>query len=239
MERSLTALVPVRNVEATLEATLLEMLEVLPDLTSQLELVVVDDCSCDATIEAADELVGRFPQLLVLRHAVPKGRAAAIQTGLRHSRAEVVFLADEDCELALGEVRKLWDALDEHELVLGRPARIRASCRQSGKTRRSILPGGFQMGYRRALLGLASAMVHQEVLIANLRQRGLRWHEVQISPRIAPVGPHRIAAMARNLNLWTPPGRKTDWPLSIERPVTSRPKRPNYLNRLKQFALGE
>ena len=56
MERSLTALLPVRNAEATLLETVAEWLDVLPELTSRLELVIIDDCSSDATIEIADEL---------------------------------------------------------------------------------------------------------------------------------------------------------------------------------------
>ena len=150
LEHSLSALLPVRNAEGTLAETISEWLEVLPELTSRFEMVVVDDCSSDATIEIADELGGAYPQLVVVRHSQPRGRSAAIATGLRRARGEMIFLADEDCDLSLGEVRKLWIGLEEHELVLGRPAAAR---QRKWLLHKTPVPGGsrgFQIGYRRA-----------------------------------------------------------------------------------------
>ena len=199
MEHSLSALLPVRNAEATLEGAVLEILEVLPELTSRFELVIVDDCSCDATIEVADELGGRYPQLVVVRHARPQGRTAAIQTGLRRSRGEVIFVADEDCELSLGEVRKVWDELSQHELILGRPAatrrRLHFSHRTIGAGRPTRLPDGLPPG----VVSVASAMADQGTLLYYLRRNGLQWHEVEISDRTPRLAPRRIAAMARSL----------------------------------------
>ncbi len=239
MERSLSALLPVRNVESTLEGSVLELLEVLPELTSRLDLVIVDDCSCDATIEVADELLGRYPQLSVVRHASPKGRAAAIAGGLRRCRGEIILLADEDCELTLGEIRKMWDALERHELVLGRPAAARRLAWPPWKTSEPCGQGGFQMGYRRAFVSLAPAMTDQATLLAHLQRCGCQWHEVELGGRLPRVGPHCVAATARNL--FAPHGQRTQRSQRADapQPTTSRPKPPNYLTRLRDFALGE
>jgi glycosyltransferase involved in cell wall biosynthesis len=239
LEHSLSALLPVRNAEATLEGAVSEMLEVLPELTSRFELVIVDDCSCDATIEVADELGGTYPQLVVVRHARPQGRTAAIQTGLRRSRGEVIFVADEDCELSLAEVRKVWDELSQHELILGRSAATR---RRPHFSHRPSEPGGqrgYQMGYRRALLSVASAMADQGTLLYYLRRNGLQWHEVEISDRTPRSAPRRIAAMARSL--FAPHDERADRSQRADQPqpIPSRPRQPNYLTRLKDFALGE
>jgi len=239
LEYSLGALLPVRNVEATLERTVSEMLEILPELTSRFELVIVDDCSCDATIEVADDMMGDYPQLTAVRHARPQGRAVAIETGLRHTRAGVIFLADEDCDLSLGEVRKLWNELAEHELVLGRPTMAR---RRGGARGKPAEPGGlrgYQMGYRRAFLSLARAMQDQATLLDYLQRHGLQWHEVEIEDRAPRLAPHRIAAMARSL--YVPGGDRADRVQRGDPPPAgqSRPRRPNYLARLRDFALGE
>lgn len=237
MERSLSALLPVRNAESSLEATVLEMLEVLPELTRRLELVVIDDCSSDATIEVADEMLGRYPQLRVVRHACPKGRAEAIRTGFERSTGEVVFFADEDCGLTLGEVAKMWRALEEHDLVLGRP--LIASAGWLGWRQQVLGPrGGFLMGYRQALKPLEGAMIDQTTLQAHLARLGCRWHGVEIGPRAPRTAPHHAAARARRL--FTPGSglaekARTDSPS----PMVSRPRKPNYLARLKNFALGE
>lgn len=239
MEHSLGALLPVRNVEATLEGTVCEMLEVLPELTSRFELVIVDDCSCDATIEVADELVASYPQLTAVRHARAQGRAAAIETGLRHTRGEVIFLADEDCDLSLGEVRKLWIELGEHELVLGRPAATGRRRWPFGKTAEPGNQRGYQIGYRRAFLSLARAVQDQATLLDYLRRHRLQWHEVEIGDRPPRSAPHRIAAMARGL--FAPRDDRAEGSRRADPPQSgqSRPRQPNYLTRLRDFALGE
>jgi glycosyltransferase involved in cell wall biosynthesis len=238
VERSLSALLAVRNAEATLEGLVLDLLEVLPELTSRFQLVVVDDCSCDATIEVADDLAGSYPQLVVIRHAVPQGRAAAIQTALGRSRGEVIFLADEDCDLSLGEVRKLWNELGEHELVLARPA-------PGGQRRWSRRPRGpgcqraYQMGFRRAFLALSGVLADQATLLEHLRRNGLQWREVEVSNRTPRSAPHQAARTARGLLARRPQGADQSQRADVPRPGSSRPKRPNYLTRLMDFALGE
>jgi glycosyltransferase involved in cell wall biosynthesis len=238
LEHSLSALLPVRNAEATLVETILEWLEVLPELTSRFELVIVDDCSSDATIEIADELGGAYPQLVVVRHAHPQGRSAAIATGLRRARGEVIFLADEDCDLSLGEFRKLWIGLEEHELILGRPAAVQQRRWLVHKTPAPSSQGGFQIGYRRAFHSLGSATTDQATLLEHLRRHGCQWHEVEVQDRTPRLGPHRIAATARNLFA---PRAVNDLSQRRDQPktVSSRPREPNYLTRLRDLVFGQ
>jgi len=95
VERSLSVLLPVRNVESTLASTVHKLLEVVPELTRDFELVIVDDGSSDATIEVADELAVQYPQIRVVRHGRPMGPEAAIQSGLRSSRGDAIVLQNE------------------------------------------------------------------------------------------------------------------------------------------------
>lgn len=235
MERSLAALLPVRNVQATLAATVLEWLEVLAELTRHVEVLVVDDCSCDATIEVADELLSQYPQLRVIRHPEPLGRSAALETAFARSRGEIVFFADEDCELTIDEARMLWLPLDRYDVVLGRP--------KGGAPHWERWTGcwesGFQMGFRAAFEPLRQAMGDQRKLLDELTRQGARWLDVEVSLRKPRLAPHRTASLAKRLYA----GRID--PAAVPRPTggkpaaASPPKRPNYLARLKEFALGE
>ncbi|MFZ5833448.1 MAG: glycosyltransferase family 2 protein [Planctomycetota bacterium] len=108
MERSLTVLLPVRDAQATLARNVAELLEVVPELTGQFELLIVDDGSTDATPEVAQDLGRYFPQVRLVRLEMPRGRDAAIRTGLERSSGEIVFVRDEAVELGEEELRNLW-----------------------------------------------------------------------------------------------------------------------------------
>ena len=239
VEHSLSALLPVRNAEATLAETVSEWLEVLPELTNRFDLVIIDDCSSDATIEIADELVGQYPQLVVVRHPYPQGRSVAIATGLRRARGEVIFLADDDCDLSLGDVRRLWLGLDEHELVLGRPAAVRQRKWLLHKTPGGGEHRGFQIGYRRAFHSLGAAMTDQLTLLEHLRRNGCQWHEVEVPDRTPRLCPHRTVSVARHplapMAAEAHPARQEVPPPT----VSSGPRAPNYLTRIRDFVLGQ
>jgi hypothetical protein len=184
LERSLSALLPVSNAESTLSEQVSEMLDILPELTRRLELVLIDDGSTDATIEVADELALVYPQLVIARHAVPLGRVAAIRTGLARSVGEVIFLADSPCALALNELCELWQAIRDHELVLGK---CRAWNTQWGFVAAIPQVGGYLLGRRPAFGQLAGSLEDDGSLLTQLRQSGQPWHEVAVSPRAASI----------------------------------------------------
>jgi len=236
LERSLSALLPVRNVESTLRRTVLGMLDILPELTSRFDLVVIDDCSSDATIEVADELAAHYPQLLTVRHPVPQGRAAAIRTGLDLGHGEVVFFADDDCQLPLDQVHRLWSDLGEHGLVLGCPRDQASHLMGAGSV--ACPGGGYQMGYRRVFRRVADALGDQRTLTAKLLSCGLSWHEVRLSGlRHRSLGPWTTALA----DAATGDARPADRSVRTDRPenVPGRARQPNYLARLQQTAADE
>lgn len=182
MERSLTVLLPVHNHQSSLGGQVQRILDVLPDLTRQFELIIIDDGSTDATLEVADELANQYPQIRVARHAVPQGRLAALRTGLSRSTGEVILLHDEGSGLSMKEVQKRWH-------VMGPATPVRRPSQPAAGKPASLWPEtspeeGYQMVDRQAM-------------------------RIILDQADAPVG------------------------------VPSRPRRPNYMARLRAFALGE
>ena len=232
MELSLSVLLPVLNGQRTLAVTAGELLEVLPELTSRFELVIIDDGSSDATLEIADELTRQFPQVTVLRHGKTLGTAASLQTGLKQSRGEIIFLRDEDCGLAIGEIHKLWKAIERHPLVLGRAQQSSWS-----KWRHWIHPSegaGFKMIHRHAIEEIEATLSDHTTIVDDLLRRGYRWHEVQMRDR-RHARPSRLGA-ARPRRRGTHHGPKQHDPTQHG---GANLRRPNYLSRLKDFAIGE
>lgn len=122
MSQSLSILLPVHNAQATLPCMAAELLEVLPELTSQFELLVIDDGSTDATSEAAHDIAGRYPQVRVVRHSTRIGRTRTLRAGLAQTSGDMVLWCDEDCQLDLGDVHKLWRHREGFDALLAWPA---------------------------------------------------------------------------------------------------------------------
>ena len=74
VNRSLTVLLPVRDAQSTLAATVAQVLEMASDLSERFELLIIDDGSSDATGEVAHELSRHYPQIRTLRHGHAVGR---------------------------------------------------------------------------------------------------------------------------------------------------------------------
>ena len=108
MERSLTILLPVHNVQTTLATDVRNLLEVVSELTERFELIIIDDGSTDATSEVACDLGRDFPQVRTVCHGRQRGRDAAIHTGLQHSKGEYFLLPDEAAGSAVGAVAEAW-----------------------------------------------------------------------------------------------------------------------------------
>ena len=101
-------LLPVYNAHHSLEASVGDILEVLPELTDRFELCILDDGSTDDTAETARELAARYPQIKLIRHPVRLGLGETIQTALDHTEGEIVLVGDDDYRLDPDDLRALW-----------------------------------------------------------------------------------------------------------------------------------
>lgn len=91
----LSVVVPVYNEQESLAKTI-DRLAAIPNL---LEIVIVDDCSTDATPQIIEDLKRRYPSLIKsLRHARNQGKTAGLNTGFRATVGEIVIVQDADLE---------------------------------------------------------------------------------------------------------------------------------------------
>ncbi len=84
----ITVVIPAYNEEATIADTIRSIKETG---YRPLEIIVVDDGSTDSTAEVAEKAGAR-----VIRHGENRGRAAAVFTGIRNARYEIVVTIDAD-----------------------------------------------------------------------------------------------------------------------------------------------
>ncbi len=120
MNTSLTVLLPVYNAQERIADQVERLLDVLPEMSRQFELVIVDDGSTDDTSDIAYELATYFPQVNLVRHPVRLGLEESIQTGLDASTGEVVFVGDQQYGIAVEDLQKLWQVHDDQNLIVAR-----------------------------------------------------------------------------------------------------------------------
>ena len=70
--------------------------EVLPTLTDDYEVIVVNDGSTDGTLAVLEELSRTYPQLKLVKHPENRGYGAALRSGFQHATKELVFYTDGD-----------------------------------------------------------------------------------------------------------------------------------------------
>ncbi|MCX7938723.1 MAG: glycosyltransferase family 2 protein, partial [Thermoflexales bacterium] len=92
----LSIIMPVFNEAATIAEILDRVARV--DLSPiEKEIVLVDDCSKDATPDILRQQT-HIPNLRVITHEVNGGKGAAIQTALQHITGDIVIIQDADLE---------------------------------------------------------------------------------------------------------------------------------------------
>lgn len=112
-----------RYLEACLHSVFREIDAARPLARADFEVIVVDDCSSDATPELARRLLEARQDARIATHAANRGLAAARNTGIDSSRGDYLLFLDSDNTLLQGALPRILDAMhanvDADVLILG------------------------------------------------------------------------------------------------------------------------
>jgi glycosyltransferase involved in cell wall biosynthesis len=109
---------PVYNDENTVERVTEKSLQVLRQIADEFEIIIIDDGSPDKSGEIADRLAQKYDFVKAIHHETNRGYGAAVKTGLKNCRYEIICFTDGDDEYDVFDFIKLIKLIDHYELII-------------------------------------------------------------------------------------------------------------------------
>ena len=115
----ISAFFPAFNEEANVLTMVERLRAVLPTVSDDYEIIVVNDGSRDRTAEVADALAAADPHVRVVHHPQNRGYGGALKSGFTASRKPYVFFTDGDGQFDVAEIAKLVPCVPQYDVVIG------------------------------------------------------------------------------------------------------------------------
>ena len=121
MERqiSLSVFFPCYNEQDNVGQTTQRAVEVLEELEADYEIILVNDGSADQTGARADAIAAGNNRVRVVHHPQNMGYGAALQSGIRAAKKELIFFTDGDGQFDIGEIKLLLPLIEQNDIVCG------------------------------------------------------------------------------------------------------------------------
>ncbi len=114
---SISVFFPCYNEQGNVERTVQNAIDVLENLKADFEIIIVDDGSRDETAKIADEIAARNNRVKVVRHPTNLGYGAALQSGFKAAKKELVFYTDGDGQFDINEMPPLLPLMEKFDIV--------------------------------------------------------------------------------------------------------------------------
>jgi glycosyltransferase involved in cell wall biosynthesis len=105
---SISVFFPAFNDAGSISVLVQTALEILPQLTDDYEVIVINDGSTDQTAVVLDELAQRHDQVRVVHHKQNRGYGGALRSGFSHAGKDLIFYTDGDGQYDVRDLLKLY-----------------------------------------------------------------------------------------------------------------------------------
>lgn len=116
----LSVVLPFVNQQRELTHRVESMLYDLTELAREVQLVLVDDGSTDATPEIIDDLRCKYPQVTSVRLRKRIGASKAVEFALSEAGGDFIFLHESYEPLDIAALTQLWALRHDREIVVAR-----------------------------------------------------------------------------------------------------------------------
>jgi len=117
-QRAVSVVIPCFNEEQAIAQTVEKVAAALGGL-DDFEILVIDDGSTDRSSEILEGFEGRLQSLRVIRHQRNAGYGAALKTGIRTARHELIAITDADGTYPHDRLRELIEMAADVDMVVG------------------------------------------------------------------------------------------------------------------------
>lgn len=117
----MSVVVPVFNSEKTLIELTDRIIEELSRITSEYEIILVDDCSADRSWQILKEIHNSNPRIRIIHLQKNFGQHNATLCGLQYAKGDYIITLDDDLQHPPEEIHKLVDKIEEgYSVVYGK-----------------------------------------------------------------------------------------------------------------------
>lgn len=117
---SISLFLPAFNDERTIGTLVEAAIGLLDSLTSDYEVIVINDASTDSTGQVLDQLASTSPRVRIIHHPRNLGYGGALRTGFSTATKELIFYTDGDGQYDLTEISNLLPLMtDDVDVVNG------------------------------------------------------------------------------------------------------------------------
>ena len=146
--KNVSVVLPIYNEEGNIASLVEEIAGVLERSALSFEIICVDDGSTDKSLDMLRALSQKDERVVVVPHRKNFGQSAAMATGFRHAKNEIVVTLDSDGQNNPSDIPFLLEKLPEYDCVCGirkkrRDNWVRKIASRVGNGFRNMLTGDY------------------------------------------------------------------------------------------------
>ncbi|MCL5676044.1 MAG: glycosyltransferase family 2 protein [Patescibacteria group bacterium] len=117
--KELSVFFPFWNEENNIEQVVLKAIPVVKKLAQKWEILMIDDGSSDGTARIGRKLARSHSNLRLISHNPNRGYGAALKSGLKNSKYDLVIFTDGDGQFDFMEASGFLEKLNGNDMVIG------------------------------------------------------------------------------------------------------------------------
>ncbi len=116
---ALSVFFPFWNEEKNIESVIKNAIPVANKVAEKWEIIAVDDGSKDKTLEIAEKIAKTSPNIIIVSHTTNRGYGAALKSGFKKSKYDLIVFTDGDGQFDFSQVNKFLKKIEKSDIVIG------------------------------------------------------------------------------------------------------------------------